>query len=527
MPAAIVDRSGIVHDRSSYTSKAPNHFKPYNTRSFNAQATRIIPSSSSFTDSNNEQLKNMKSGLISPSLPLKNSTAHQTYKSLPVEEEVELKNNLNLNPAEDSDVPALDSNPTAADSLYEHDTKHYPSEHFTPKLLTIDMPTVLHESFYDDLKDSFTVAIRSFPYHRLTIRPQIHMNRTLAIKDKSVTPDLVISLSATRGPSEVLLIPYIGVTALTEEWDHVFEKMVSMIAQYPETILASIVLVRELKRYACPAEKSTATETLHNRCNKEEKPDPLSLKSFMRMCSTPRTVEEPVKVADHIWCHVESVEYFVWLKGEKDKPIDLRNSKPEYRAHGTLMPELRMENVTKIFDRGLAEMKDLFVRFQTDLDPAVDRSALEKYVIPSFPIDWSLSALGIATAADFTAHLRYVNWHAVCFRGVKRSRDSSYAPSESEGGSSVSEVDDPKPQPASAGTKKTPPTPSHHAFRTIIVGPRKSDSTVTPVAGTSSKPLKASTSKPSKAAAESTSKPSKGKGKGKGKAKPSNKCAKH
>ncbi|KAG1887991.1 P-loop containing nucleoside triphosphate hydrolase protein [Suillus fuscotomentosus] len=100
------------------------------------------------------------------------------------------------------------------------------------------------------------------------------MNYPLQIGDKSFTPDLIVSLTATRGPTEVVHIPYIAVTALTEEWDHVFEKMESMIAKHPEAILASIVLVREVKRYASPSKVSTAAETLHNRCDdEEEKPE--------------------------------------------------------------------------------------------------------------------------------------------------------------------------------------------------------------------------------------------------------------
>lgn len=99
------------------------------------------------------------------------------------------------------------------------------------------------EAFYDDLKESLSFVIRCFPYHRRTIRPQIHMNYSLQIEDKLATPDLIISLTPTQGPTEVVLIPYIGETALTEEWDHIFEKMESMIATHPEAILASIVLV--------------------------------------------------------------------------------------------------------------------------------------------------------------------------------------------------------------------------------------------------------------------------------------------
>ncbi|KAG1727196.1 hypothetical protein EDD22DRAFT_961291 [Suillus occidentalis] len=305
---------------------------------------------------------------------------------------------------------------------------------YNEQLLVIDMPTVLHEAFYDDLKKSFTLAIDKIPYHRRTISPQVHMNYPLQITDKSVTPDMVISLTATQGPTEVLLIPFVGETALSEQWDHVFEKVEDMIAEYPETILASIVLVRETKRYLCPAKNSTASKTLHNRTDNDPDhlPEPLSLKSFINKRSTPRNFEQPVRIANHTWCHIQSVEYFLWIKGDDNKPIDMRNGKAEDRAHGTLVPELHMDAITKLLDRGMEKFRNLFLAFQKECDPTIDRSVLQKFVNPSFPIDWELSAFGIMSAVDLTAHLRYVNWHSAHFRASK-VRDPSYEPSESEG----------------------------------------------------------------------------------------------
>ncbi|KAG1894267.1 uncharacterized protein F5891DRAFT_1195403 [Suillus fuscotomentosus] len=301
MPAAIADRTGVKYDHSSYSSKVPNHhYKPYPTRSStNAQATRIITASSSLTTNNKHKpdLRNLKlkSGSKSSNLPLKDSTAESQYiqTSLPVEVEVPEQNNSDPVELQVEEVPRA----TSADPLYDIQ-QFYPSEHFSPnvrkifdwtdsskkphgvpfefpgvraqefeilehevgatgRVLTkprLNMPTILHEAFYDDLKQSLTLAIHSLPYRRMTIRPQIHMNYPLQIGDKPFTPDSIVSLTATRGPTEVVHILYIGVTALTEEWDHVFEKMESMIAKHPEVILASIVLVREVKRYASPSE---------------------------------------------------------------------------------------------------------------------------------------------------------------------------------------------------------------------------------------------------------------------------------
>ncbi|KAG2099247.1 uncharacterized protein F5147DRAFT_655849 [Suillus discolor] len=564
MPATIVAHPDLKHDCSSFNPNFPSHYKRYETRSFtNAQATRSTSNAASSlrTPSENQyKPKLLKHGPVSPGLLLGNRTTEpRSIKTcLPVEQETQ------DNKSVDCEEGTSDVATTTADSLYDHDIqKSYHSEHFTPNvqnvlkyltglalvdtymgfhgvkprefeiieheveetgciltkprlaydynehLLTIHMPTVLHEAFHDDLKDSFTSAIKDLPYNRRIIRPQVYMNYKLRLKSKSVMPDMVISLTATQGPTQKLLIPYIGETALTEQWDHVFKKMESMIVAHPEIILASIVLVREAKRYTSPQQDSIATDTLHNRCNGEEKPDPLSLEEFITQRSTLQNFEEPVQVSDHTWCHVESVEYFVWIKGDKDRAIDMRNGKPEDRAYGVLLPELHMDDITKIFDRGMSQMRDLFLLFQKDLDPksAIDHSSLANFVIPPFPIDWDLGSLGVLTAADLTAYTRYVDWHDVRFRGAKHTHDSSYEPSESEYDGSSSESGEAHSSKPSASTPNVPP---HLTFRTFTVGHSNSDSTpVAHVASNSMAPT--ATSQP-----ESSKVRSKSKGKGKG-----------
>ncbi|KAG2150776.1 hypothetical protein DEU56DRAFT_752451 [Suillus clintonianus] len=154
----------------------------------------------------------------------------------------------------------------------------------------------------------------------------------------------------------------------------------------------------------------------------------------MTKCLTAWSFKDPIKVRDHKWCHVQSVVYFIWVKGEEDKPIDMRNGKSEDRARGTLLPEIHTDNVTKLLNRGMESMRDLFLKFQKDLDikSAIDHSALDKFVIPPFPVDWALSMFRVMAVVDITAHLCSVNWHEMHFGSAKRIRDLSYAPSESE-----------------------------------------------------------------------------------------------
>jgi hypothetical protein len=160
-----------------------------------------------------------------------------------------------------------------------------------------------------------------------------------------------------------------------------------------------------------------------------------------------------------------------------------------------------MDSVTEMFNRGMAEMRDLFVRFQKGLttNPTVPHSVLEKFVIPPFPINWALGQLGVLTAIDLTAHLRYVTWHIARFGDSKRERsDSSYAPSESENDSD-DDSDKPKLELVrSKQTKASKRPPSHHVFQSIKMnfsasGPQPvagaSTSGLQPVAGASTSGL--------------------------------------
>jgi hypothetical protein len=151
------------------------------------------------------------------------------------------------------------------------------------------------------------------------------------------------------------------------------------------------------------------------------------------------------------------------------------------------MPELRMDDVTKMLDRGMAEMRNFFLAFQKRLDdnPAVPHSILEKFVIPPFPVHWGLGQLGVMSAADRTAHMRYVNWHDVRFRDAKRDRsESPYEPSEPDVEHDDSDNSELRSTRATGSSSKQP-VPSHHAFQTITLNPSTSNSQAVAVAGTS------------------------------------------
>lgn len=196
------------------------------------------------------------------------------------------------------------------------------------------MPSALHEESFDYLKDCFMLAIGSLPYNRELLTARASMNSKLKIKKQTVTPDMLIQITPVKGPRKTRLISGLGECALSETKDDVFNKVEKEIRAHPEVDLAIIVVLAEAIPYTSPAEDSTAWKAL---CDAEED-DSLPLESFIDQRSTPRSLGHPLKVAGHNWCHLSSVEYYAWVKGEDGLPIDVRNQAPGYMAYGVSSP---------------------------------------------------------------------------------------------------------------------------------------------------------------------------------------------
>ncbi|KAG1786400.1 uncharacterized protein HD556DRAFT_1313538 [Suillus plorans] len=275
------------------------------------------------------------------------------------------------------------------------------------------MPTVLHETSFDDLKDLIGDVIKALPYDRDIISPKIHMGQSLDTKDRWIIPDMTISVTALEGPTEVVLIPFYGECSLTETDEHVFEKVEDVIAMHPDLICVVVVLVREATKYAALVAGSTASNALYNETDNE--PQPLSLKSFINLRTTPRSFGEPIMVAGHTWCHVASVEYFVWVRKD-ETPIDIRSNDPADMVYGILVPMIDMNAVTQMLERGLTKIKESFLTFQEQIEPDLDFTTLaEARIITLSDWNWKSASKCLNSASDTTAHKHYLKWYKALF----------------------------------------------------------------------------------------------------------------
>ncbi|KAG2158546.1 uncharacterized protein EDB93DRAFT_1245776 [Suillus bovinus] len=122
-----------------------------------------------------------------------------------------------------------------------------------------------------------------------------------------------MTLTVMDEAPKAVLVPSVGKCALSENRVHVFAKVEDEVIAHPEAILAIIVIIHEAITYQCPTDISVTSISLHNG---HHNPKPLSLADFLQLFSTPQGFNQPIRVADHDWTHLDSVESFVWVKGD-------------------------------------------------------------------------------------------------------------------------------------------------------------------------------------------------------------------
>lgn len=191
--------------------------------------------------------------------------------------------------------------------------------------LLVEMPSAIHEAPFDCLKLSLGHSIAALPYDNDIIFPMVHMNSSLSVKRKSVTPDICITVTPAEGPTKTVLVPFIGECACSEDKPHVISKLKDTIAAHPHTKMVVLVLIREAQPYSSPGKDSVAWDTL------SRSDVPLELDQFITERFPPCT---PITIANHKWCHISTVDVFVWVRGDDEPVIDLETEDAEHMAHG-------------------------------------------------------------------------------------------------------------------------------------------------------------------------------------------------
>ncbi|KAG1730953.1 uncharacterized protein EDB91DRAFT_1155720 [Suillus paluster] len=302
---------------------------------------------------------------------------------------------------------------------------------YSKHLLFVDIPSPLHEAPFINIRDSLACTIEHLPYDHDVICPAINMNLPLEIEDILATLHISITLTKAERPITELLVPLIGecICSETKTKSHIMDKMKKTIDAHPEINMVILGIVHEAQAYECPKIGSVASKTLL------KSPTPIPRSKFITKSFPPC---ESINIADHNWCHLSLVEFFVWVKQDGDTQIDLDQDDNDHMARGVLYPEVRMDAVTKMFQQGLERIRDTFVDFTKHISTIVDVTSLEEAEVV-FPISWKDAFIAADVSVDATAYARYKHWHENQINPTKRTWDLSYSPSDSESESSVSD----------------------------------------------------------------------------------------
>ncbi|KAG2108996.1 uncharacterized protein F5147DRAFT_773331 [Suillus discolor] len=298
------------------------------------------------------------------------------------------------------------------------------------RVLLVDMPNTIHEAPFSKLKDSFVSTLKLLSYNHKLICSDVNMNLVSEIPGRSVTPDMSITMMKAKGLVNELLLPLIRECACSITVASTLDRMGRIIGANPEVAVAILAIVREVKPYQSPREGSIASETLST----SERPMPRN-----QFVTEEVPLGEPVKIAGYDWCYLSSVEYMVWIKPDGEAQINLDDHDDEHMARGMLFPEISMDAVMNMIQRGLEKAKDMFVDFTQRLDETVDVTPLEEAQV-TFSIDWDDAVSSLNGAVQSTSYARYVAWHNNIkvetepqeIKAGKCTRDPSYSPSLSE-----------------------------------------------------------------------------------------------
>ncbi|KAG1867237.1 hypothetical protein DFJ58DRAFT_861492 [Suillus subalutaceus] len=74
-----------------------------------------------------------------------------------------------------------------------------------------------------------------------------------------------------------------------------------------------------------------------------------------------RSHDKHIVIAGHTWCHLASVRFHVWVRG--DEPINVDNDNNELLARGTLFPNQDMDEVEAMIKKGMKMTQDLSCYF--------------------------------------------------------------------------------------------------------------------------------------------------------------------
>ncbi|KAG1886588.1 hypothetical protein F4604DRAFT_1542733, partial [Suillus subluteus] len=275
--------------------------------------------------------------------------------------------------------------------------------------LIIYSPHPVHEQTTSEMSFTISQALHSILYNRTLLKTCVSSNSRIYSEDIFTIPDMQLTMTPTTAVAAETQLLWMVESGFTQSRTAIMAKMGDVLLSHEELVLMLMILIKEKKKYASPAAESDAWNQTR------EEGSVRTYSAFAPACTADKLFR-PVVAMEHEWIDIESIEYFVWIKSG-DQRIDI-NADPT--AHGTLFPNINMDDVTNALNRGMDRVKATMSRTLDTIESDVDHQHL---LTPStLAFNWELDLSFMSVAVYQTAHFRYCDWYRRQFSGTKCRR---------------------------------------------------------------------------------------------------------
>ncbi|KAG1818383.1 hypothetical protein EV424DRAFT_969530, partial [Suillus variegatus] len=268
-------------------------------------------------------------------------------------------------------------------------------------ILLVEKFNSIHEVPFLHLDSVFCPFLYGLHHRNSDYSMYTTVSRVLTLLYASAVPDLSIKMNVvTKNMVHEPKVLAVGECAFAQDTDSVLRKLKYEIACHPEVSMAIMVVIEEHQPYRSPGLMSEAWQMLLQ--------DTLSRSLFLSLQGVAaQSLDQPVVVAGHTWCHLASVRFHVWVRGEKPINIDVDN---ELLARGTLFPNQDMDVIDTMIEKGMVMMRDYIATVCQEVVPGNHISAIRNSGV-TFCADWDYLLMDLKRAVHETAYDRYRSWY--------------------------------------------------------------------------------------------------------------------
>lgn len=226
------------------------------------------------------------------------------------------------------------------------------------------------------------------------------LTSTFTVPDMAIQTDILMDVLITS--PETLVI---GECAFAQDTDSVLRKIKHEIAGQPEVLMVILVVIDEHQPCRSPERMSEAWQMLRQETSCRSASLFASLEG-----DAAQSYDEPVVIAGHTWCHLGSVRFHIWVRGNEPIHIDDDDDDDDIDLHacGTLLPNRDMDAVDTMIENGMMNMRDSIAIVCQRVAPGSEVAALQDTVVD---FGWDRLLIQLNFGVTETAYYRYRPWY--------------------------------------------------------------------------------------------------------------------